>query len=154
MGEYLAVTSCAKDGAPPSENVLQQFRTGVSLHDGEARASAAEVVDFDGRLARLRLVVTEGRFRMVRRMLRAVGYCCLQLLRTRVGRIGGIALHPESMAEAAACCGSANPDLTAAPAILGDAASLRPGEFAALAPHEIADVYQRGLPWLDTHHPV
>jgi len=62
--EYLAVTSCVKDGAPPSQDVLKQFQAGVLLHDGEARASAAEVVDFDGRLARLRLVVTEGRFRM------------------------------------------------------------------------------------------
>jgi len=152
--EYLAVTSCVKDGAPPSQDVLKQFQAGVLLHDGEARASAAEVVDFDGRLARLRLVVTEGRFRMVRRMLRALGYCCLQLLRTRVGQIGGIALHPETMAEAATCCGNTTPDLAVAPAILGDAVSLRPGEFAALAPDEIADVYRCGLPWLDAHHPV
>eukprot|EP00971_Amphidinium_carterae_P066504 1317014-Amphidinium_carterae.1 len=41
---------------------------------GRACIHKAEMSDFDGSYAQLRLVVTSGRFRMVRRMLMAVGY--------------------------------------------------------------------------------
>lgn len=151
--EYLVVTSCERDRAPPGEAVLQQLREGVDLGDGTARAAVAEVTSFDGRFARLRLVVTEGRFRLVRRMLRAVGYSCLQLLRMRIGEISGIVLRPEVLAEAAAEAWN-EPTPRLQPAPLGDAFALQPGECAPLEAAEVQGVYRRGLNWLREQHPV
>lgn len=149
--EYLAVTNCARDRSPPPDALLQKLCDGVLLPDGEAQALVAEVVDFDGRLARIRLVVQEGRFHMVRRMLRAIGYSCLQLLRTRIGNIGGMVVRPDTLAEVLA---EADSSPTIAPAVEGHSSALRPGEFAALAPEELENVYRLGLPWLEKYHPV
>lgn len=152
--EYLAVTNCARDRAPPPPETLQRLRDGIDVGEGgEARAKVAEVVEFDGRFARLRLVVTEGRFRLVRRMLRAIGYSCLQLLRTRVGEVAGVSLRPPTLAEAAAeAWDKKSPAPAAAPATLGDAGALRPGEYAALEPQEVRSLYQNGIRWLERSH--
>mmetsp|Transcript_123273 Transcript_123273/g.348339 ORF Transcript_123273/g.348339 Transcript_123273/m.348339 type:complete len:161 (-) Transcript_123273:83-565(-) len=152
--EYLVVTSCKQDGKPPPASVFEQLRHGVVLTDGPAHADVAELVSFDGSFARLRLVVTSGRFHMVRRMLRAVGYSCLQLVRTRVGTIGGIAIRHERLGDAAAECAD-EPCPAPAPAVLGAReAKLWPGEFATVEPSEVQAMYRRGLRWLHQHHPV
>ena len=88
--EYLALVGCW-DGRPPGAECLEALRQGVELSDGPAAARAVELVDFDGRYGRLRIVVASGRFRMVRRMLRHVGYGCLQLLRLSACGVGGLA---------------------------------------------------------------
>eukprot|EP00747_Dinoflagellata_sp_TGD_P101914 gnl/TRDRNA2_/TRDRNA2_168501_c1_seq1.p1 gnl/TRDRNA2_/TRDRNA2_168501_c1~~gnl/TRDRNA2_/TRDRNA2_168501_c1_seq1.p1 ORF type:complete len:409 (+),score=46.69 gnl/TRDRNA2_/TRDRNA2_168501_c1_seq1:78-1304(+) len=154
--EYLALTCCGGTRQPPSESVLAQLVKGVELSDGLARADEAEVVDFDGLFARLRIVVTSGRFHMVRRMLQAVGYHCSQLIRTRIGNISGIVVAPfaGNLTEVASIVRNEQKLVSVAPAALGNSSALLPGEFAALEPHEVADVYRRGLHWLDEHRPL
>jgi 23S rRNA pseudouridine2605 synthase len=74
----------------PSPDALTRLVGGVALEDGEARALRAE------RLARgrVRLTLTEGRKREVRRMLAAVGYPVRRLVRTRYGPVELGALPP------------------------------------------------------------
>ncbi|CAE7427454.1 rluB [Symbiodinium natans] len=144
--EYVALTCCAKDGAPPSKECLSRLVEGIELSDGHvAKALAAEVVAFDGRFARLRIVVTEGRFRMVRRMLRGCGYCCMQLLRVRTCGIGSAALRPPSLQEAAFEANHKVSPSVAPASAARDPERLFPGEFAAVTPAEVADIYRECL---------
>jgi 23S rRNA pseudouridine2605 synthase len=80
--EYLAVVA-----GTPDEGDLRRLREGVQLEDGLTRPAVAEVL---GRLpagAHVRLVVTEGRNRQVRRMLEAVGHPVRELTRTAFGPV-------------------------------------------------------------------
>lgn len=76
--EYLAVVA-----GIPSERDLRALRRGVELDDGPTAPAEAEVLDASRGLARVRLVIHEGRNRQVRRMLDAVGHPVREL--TRVG---------------------------------------------------------------------
>ena len=80
--EYLAEV----DGRP-SGGQLAALRAGVTLEDGEAKAKSVRVVDRSGERAQLRLVMTEGRKREVRRLLAEVGLPVTRLVRLRVGPI-------------------------------------------------------------------
>jgi 23S rRNA pseudouridine2605 synthase len=80
--EYLAEV----DGRP-SERAVARLVRGVRLDDGPARARRARLVGGADRRAAVRLVVTEGRKREVRRMLEAVGLPVTRLVRTRFGPI-------------------------------------------------------------------
>ena len=80
--EYLAEVR----GRPVARH-LAALTAGVDLEDGPARAVSARVVDTREDRAQLRLVLTEGRKREVRRMLDAVGLPVTRLLRLRVGPI-------------------------------------------------------------------
>src|SRR5436309_11795858 len=66
--EYLAEV----EGAPTRRQVAQLLR-GVPLDDGPARAASARLVGRAGSRAAVRLVLTEGRKREVKRMLAAAG---------------------------------------------------------------------------------
>lgn len=80
--EYLAEV----DG-PVTDRRLARLRRGVDLEDGPARARSARVAaEAEGRAA-VRLVMTEGRKREVRRMLAAVGLPVRRLVRLRVGPV-------------------------------------------------------------------
>lgn len=80
--EYLAEV----DGTP-SQRVLSMLTRGIELEDGLAKArSATAVAGSRGRSA-VRMVMTEGRKREVRRMLEAVGLPVQRLVRVRVGPI-------------------------------------------------------------------
>ncbi|MBS0125583.1 pseudouridine synthase [Thetidibacter halocola] len=83
----------------PQETQLDALRRGVTLNDGPTRPAQAERVD-DPQLwprdppvrfrktvpdAWLRLTITEGRNRQVRRMVAHVGLPCLRLVRWSVG---------------------------------------------------------------------
>jgi 23S rRNA pseudouridine2605 synthase len=86
--EYLAEV----EGTPGRRHLTRLLR-GVSLDDGVASArSASTVAGHRGRSA-IRLVMTEGRKREVRRMLEAVGLPVRRLVRVRVGpvRLGRLA---------------------------------------------------------------
>lgn len=74
------------EGAP-DERLAETVREGVQTADGVMRAARAEV---DGDT--VRLVVTEGKHRMVRRMLANAGHPVRTLHRTRIGelRLGGL----------------------------------------------------------------
>ncbi len=80
--EYLAEV----DGAPTARQ-LARLRRGVELEDGEARAVSARAVARSRGRGAVRLVLTEGRKREVRRMLSAVGLPVTRLVRVRVGPI-------------------------------------------------------------------
>jgi pseudouridine synthase len=79
----------------PGERDLQRLREGVELEDGlTARARAELIRTLPGGVAELRIVVHEGRNRMVRRMLEAIGHPVRELRRVafgpiRLGRLKG-----------------------------------------------------------------
>ena len=82
-----------------SETALESLRRGVMLNDGPTRPAAAERIDDPALWPRdppiryrasipdcwLRLTITEGRNRQVRRMTAAVGHPTLRLVRWRIG---------------------------------------------------------------------
>lgn len=86
--EYLAEV----DGMPTDRHVAR-LRRGVELDDGPARAVSATTVGRAGGRGAVRLVVTEGRKREVRRMLFAIDLPVTRLIRVRFGpvRLGGLA---------------------------------------------------------------
>ena len=85
--EYLAEV----EGVPTPRHV-GRLRRGVELEDGHARAKSARVAGRSGDRGAVRLVMTEGRKREVRRLLTAVGLPVTRLVRVRVGaiRLGGL----------------------------------------------------------------
>jgi 23S rRNA pseudouridine2605 synthase len=80
--EYLAEVN----GAPSAKH-LARLRAGVELEDGPARATSARIVGRSGDRGAVRLVMTEGRKREVRRLLAEVGLPVLRLIRVRVGPV-------------------------------------------------------------------
>ena len=83
----------------PDAAALNQLRGGVTLKDGLTRPAKAEIIDPPDLWPRdppvryrksvadswLRLTITEGRNRQVRRMTAAVGHPTLRLVRWRIG---------------------------------------------------------------------
>lgn len=92
--EYLAEVE-----GVPTERQLARLRRGVELEDGPARAVSARAVARSGGRGAVRLVVTEGRKREVRRMLAAVGLPVRRLIRVRVGPIRLGRLRPGEVRE-------------------------------------------------------
>lgn len=105
--EYLAEV----EGAPGPAH-LSRLRRGVVLDDGPARPIAVSIVDRHGGRAALRVVMTEGRKREVRRMLHQVGLPVTRLIRVRVGPVAlgtlaAGAIRPLAPEEVRALAGSA-----------------------------------------------
>jgi pseudouridine synthase len=92
--EYLAEVA----GRPSPRHVTAVLR-GVELEDGPARAARARIVDARADRGQLRLVMTEGRKREVRRLLAAVGLPVTRLVRLRVGPVTLGSLTPGSFRE-------------------------------------------------------
>jgi 23S rRNA pseudouridine2605 synthase len=80
--EYLAEV----EGVPTAKHA-GRLQRGVELEDGYARAKRARVAGRAGERGALRVVMTEGRKREVRRMLAAVGLPVVRLVRVRVGPV-------------------------------------------------------------------
>jgi pseudouridine synthase len=93
----------------PDAAALGRLADGVELRDGSTRPALAELLDNPPDLPErsvpirvrrsipdswLRLTLTEGRNRQVRRMTAAVGYPTLRLVRERIGPIGLDGLLP------------------------------------------------------------
>jgi 23S rRNA pseudouridine2605 synthase len=92
--EYLAEV----DGRP-GERALAKLVRGVRLEDGVARARSARAVAVSrGRVA-VRIVMTEGRKREVRRMLAALDLPVRRLVRIRVGPVRLDRLRPGEVRE-------------------------------------------------------
>jgi pseudouridine synthase len=86
--EYLAEV----EGRPTAKQ-LARVRAGVQLDDGPARAVRARIVATSKGRGAVRIVMTEGRKREVRRLLAAVGLPVTRLVRLRIGPValGGLA---------------------------------------------------------------
>jgi pseudouridine synthase len=80
--EYLAEV----DGAP-TDRLVSRIRRGVTLEDGFAKPTAVRVVAASGPRGALRLTMTEGRKREVRRLLAEVGLPVTRLVRLRIGPV-------------------------------------------------------------------
>ena len=71
----------------PTEKVIERLRRGVELDDGWARPTRVDPGRPEEGYGTLRLVLTEGRKREVRRLLEAVGHPVVALRRVRFGPI-------------------------------------------------------------------
>lgn len=80
-------------GKPPDRD-LRRLREGVTLEDGPTQPCQIDLLGFAGGVSDLRVILTEGRNRQVRRMFDAIGYPVRSLQRTRVGPVALGHLHP------------------------------------------------------------
>jgi len=92
--EYLAEVE-----GSPRERQLARLRRGVKLEDGVARVVSVRVVARSGPRGALRVVMSEGRKREVRRLLGSVGLPVARLVRVRVGPIKLGRLHAREVRE-------------------------------------------------------
>ena len=92
--EYLAEV----DGAPTARQ-MAAIRRGVELDDGVAKPESARIVGTSGPRGAVRLVMTEGRKREVRRLLAAVGLPVTRLVRLRIGPVKLGSLEPGAVRE-------------------------------------------------------
>ena len=92
--EYLAEV----DGRP-GQRALAKLVGGVRLDDGVARARSARAVAATSGRTAVRIVMTEGRKREVRRMLVALGLPVRRLVRVRVGPVRLHRLRPGELRE-------------------------------------------------------
>jgi len=83
--EYLAEVE-----GEPGPGALRALRQGVPLEDGPSAPATVGVVG----PGVLRIVVHEGRKRLVRRMCEAVGHPVVRLVRTRIGPVSDSTLAP------------------------------------------------------------
>jgi 23S rRNA pseudouridine2605 synthase len=70
-----------------TEEMLRALRKGVMLEDGFSGSSKAALIDQSGGKSIVRLTVTQGRNRLVRRMMEAVGHRTVHLMRTGFGNL-------------------------------------------------------------------
>lgn len=71
----------------PSESQLHRLRSGIELEDGRTQPAEVMLVAQGGGEARLRVTITEGRNRQVRRMFDAIGHPVRRLKRVAMGPI-------------------------------------------------------------------
>ena len=78
----------------PSETKLRQLRSGIKLEDGPTHPAEVMLVAQGGGESRLRVTITEGRNRQVRRMCYAIGHPVRRLKRVALGplRLGELSL--------------------------------------------------------------
>jgi 23S rRNA pseudouridine2605 synthase len=79
---------------PMASRALRDLRAGVMLDDGTAKPVGARLLQHAAGRSSLQIVMSEGRKREVRRMLAAVGFPVLRLVRTRVDRVQLSGLRP------------------------------------------------------------
>jgi 23S rRNA pseudouridine2605 synthase len=87
-------TYVAEVAGDVSKATLKQLRDGVTLEDGPVTVSAARIVQRGSGRTIVELVIHEGRNRIVRRLLDAVGHPVKKLTRTRIGPVALGQLKP------------------------------------------------------------
>ncbi len=70
-----------------TDSALNFLKKGVQLEDGPSGPSEIELIKRNDRNSTVRIVITQGRNRQVRRMFEAVGFRVIHLIRTGVGGI-------------------------------------------------------------------
>jgi 23S rRNA pseudouridine2605 synthase len=70
-----------------SEETIDKLRNGIELEDGFSSTAKAALVKKSGGRSVLRITVYEGRNRLIRRMVEAVGHKAIQLIRTGFGSL-------------------------------------------------------------------
>ncbi|NLD35916.1 MAG: rRNA pseudouridine synthase [Desulfatiglans sp.] len=70
-----------------SEDTMDRLKNGIQLEDGFSGTSKAALISQSGSRSVIRMTVTRGRNRMVRRMVEAVGCKVIQLMRTGFGEL-------------------------------------------------------------------
>jgi pseudouridine synthase len=73
-----------------TDDDIRQIQEGMDIGDGEGRATApaeAGILEQNSGRTRMRIVLSEGRKRQVRRMIEALGYSVKRLIRVREGII-------------------------------------------------------------------
>ncbi len=79
-------TYLVKSSGLMSDDMIAKLNAGVEMKRGDwARPRSARRVEDRGKYTWLKIVLTEGKNREVRRMLEAVGYKALKLVRIRIG---------------------------------------------------------------------
>jgi pseudouridine synthase len=76
-----------KVAGAPEEKKLMRLRRGVMLEDGEARAVSCVLIRGGEKNSWVRVVVTEGRKHLVKRMFSAIGHTVLKLKRVEYGPV-------------------------------------------------------------------
>ncbi len=81
-------TYLVKLNALAGEDALQKLMEGVALKRGDfARPESVRKIEDRGKYSWLEVVLTEGKNREVRRMMEAIGFQVLKLVRTRIGSL-------------------------------------------------------------------
>jgi 23S rRNA pseudouridine2605 synthase len=87
-------TYVAEVAGPVAKDVSRRLRDGVELDDGLATVDSFRLVGNSGNRVMVEVVVHEGRNRLVRRLLAAVGYPVLRLVRVQIGPVSLGDLRP------------------------------------------------------------
>jgi pseudouridine synthase len=81
-------------GLPPA-GVIQQWEEGIDLgEEGMTAPCSVTIVKGDKNLTSLRIIMTEGKKRQIRRVATKLGYPVRHLLRTHIGKLGLGELRP------------------------------------------------------------
>ncbi|MGH3171638.1 MAG: pseudouridine synthase [Trebonia sp.] len=80
-------TYTAEVPGPVTKDAIRRLTEGVELEDGPAAADKFRVLQESGRRALVEITLHEGRNRIVRRMLEAVGHPVSRLVRTTIGPV-------------------------------------------------------------------
>jgi 23S rRNA pseudouridine2605 synthase len=87
-------TYTAEVPGPVTRDVMRKLAEGVELEDGPAKADKFRVLQESGHRALVEITLHEGRNRIVRRMMDAVGHPVSRLVRTTIGPVKLGSLRP------------------------------------------------------------
>ncbi len=80
-------TYMVKVSGVPEEKELLRLKKGVMLEDGIAKAVSCKIIGFRDKNCWIKITVTEGRNRLIKRMFLAIGHPVLKLKRIQFGSI-------------------------------------------------------------------